>query len=65
MTQIINGYAQADIYATKGSDKRLIFVETNKSLEENAEALWESLLWIRDNWPDVKVDLHVLKVRRK
>ena len=57
MTKIINGYAQPDIEAQKGQQKRLIFVETPSSLKQNTEALQKSLVWLQRNEPNTIVGL--------
>lgn len=57
MTEIIDGYAQPDIVATKGKDKIAVFVETPHSLKANIKALAKSFLWYRDNEPNTRVDL--------
>ena len=57
MTEIINGYAQPDIVATKGRTKIAIFVETPHSLKANVKALTKSFLWYKNNEPNTRVDL--------
>lgn len=64
MTRIIDGFAQPDIVARKGSEERYIFVETPQSLRENAGALEKTMGWLRDNKPNATVDF-VQTVPRK
>ena len=64
MTQIINGYAQPDIVAKKGTEKVAVFVETPSSLKKNATALKRTWLWIGEHEPNTRIDL-VQTVSRK
>lgn len=63
MTEIIDGYAQADIWATRGDEIRVIFVETPNSLTKNAGALERSFVWLQENYPECRVDLTVTAPR--
>ena len=65
MTRILDGFAQPDIEATRGSGKRLIFVETHGTLSTNATALKKSIRWLKVNEPDTRVDLVMVKPRKK
>ena len=63
MTKVLNGYAQPDIEATKNGETIMVFVETPRSLRENARAIGKSLGWIGENEPDTRVDLVCTKPR--
>ena len=57
MTKIVDGYAQADVEATKGDETIVTFVETPESLLANLEAIEKSERWLKENRPKVRVDV--------
>ena len=66
MTKILNGLAQPDIEATKGKEKIMVFVETSSSLRENAQALKNSFIWLKEHQPKTKFRLvHTVPKRKK
>jgi|TARA_Y100000310_G_scaffold328100_1_gene395627 hypothetical protein len=65
MTKIIDGFAQPDIEATRGSEKLYVFVETPDSLSEHAGAIKKSIVWFKDHAPGATTRLVVAKPRGK
>lgn len=64
MTKIMDGFAQPDIEATKGTEKILVFVETPDSLSRNAKELKRTLAYLKAKKPGTQVDLVMTKPRK-